>query len=113
MALDDVAILVVCDDGHMATRLVSRIETAHGDIVYAANTYEALERLKRYSFDAAVLVWYDGAAQVAAAVMAKSLPLCILADEAVTVPSNISSLTIGDADQLIPALNVLLKRDAR
>jgi streptogramin lyase len=60
MSLDNAPILVMCWDAPTAHALVNVISAARGDVVYAANTGEAMQRLQQFSFDAAVLCWQTG-----------------------------------------------------
>jgi hypothetical protein len=67
MSLDNAPILVMCWDAPTAHALVNVISAARGDVVYAANTGEAMQRLQQFSLNAAVLCWQKGADTVAAA----------------------------------------------
>jgi streptogramin lyase len=61
MPLNNAPILVMCWDAPTAHALVNVISAARGDVVYAANAGEALQRLQQFSFNAAVLGWEVGA----------------------------------------------------
>jgi CheY-like chemotaxis protein len=61
-------ILVLEDDAANATKLVHAIEGAGGDTIYAANAFEALQRLDQFDINAAVIDYLDGGADRTAVV---------------------------------------------
>ena len=109
MPLKNNPILFVCDDPETATRLVQRVATASGDIVFAANIQEAEQRLKQYEFAAAVLAWDQRALETARSIGAKSVPLCVFADSKSQVPADAEALIVDGFDHVVPSLQVLLR----
>ena len=67
MPLQDLCVLVMIADAADASELVRYVERAGGDVVAAANPFEALQRLRQFVFHAAVVDCSGGAETVVAA----------------------------------------------
>ena len=89
-------------------RIVNVISAARGDVVYAANAGEALQRLQQFSFNAAVLGWEVGAYAVAAALRDKDIPFCLFGAPANGAVAIANALVVTDMDQVVPMLGMLL-----
>jgi len=103
-------ILIVCDDLFMANELTVRITKARGEVVHAANTLEALERLKIVDCVAAVLMQQADIAAVAARLRESHVPCCIL-DKAARKPVSVfgqDTVAVDDTDLVVPTLQALL-----
>ena len=77
MPLRDLCVLVMIADAVDASELVRCVERAGGDVVAAANAYEALQRLKQFVFNAAVVDCSGGAESVVEELCARSIPFCV------------------------------------
>ena len=79
-------------------------------MLVAASQSELVERLKQFDFAAAVLDWYDGAAQAAAALQGKCVPFCIYSEaEGEGVPADITAPIVKTMDQVTETLVLLLE----
>jgi hypothetical protein len=103
-------ILIVCNDLFMANELAVRITKARGEVVHAANTLEALERLKIVDCVAAVLMQQVDTAAVAARLRESHVPCCIL-DKTARKPVSVfgqDTVAVDDTDLVVPTLQALL-----
>ena len=94
MSLDKAKILVVCDDAERAAKLVAAVCEAHGDVIYATNSMEALQRLQQFDVAAAVLAWHAGAEATATASQAKKVPFCVFTEPRATAMPLVPALVI-------------------
>ena len=108
MPLSNAPILVMCWDAPTAHALVNVISTARGDVVYAANAGEALQRLQQFSFNAAVLCWQTGADTVAAALQVNGVPFFMFGLPAAGTAAIANALVVTDFDRVVPVLAMLL-----
>jgi hypothetical protein len=108
MSLNNAPILVMCWDAPTAHALVKVISAARGDVVYAANTGEAMQRLQQFSFNAAVLCWQTGADTVAAALQVNGVPFFMFGLPASGTAAIANALVVTDMDQVVPVLGTLL-----
>ena len=104
-------ILVVCDLAQLGGELVLRIGgQSNGDVVYAANEDEALQRLSQFKFTAAVLATTSSQDRLTAALVEKCVPCCIL-DTAASKPVNVANqetVVVYDIDLIVPTLQALI-----
>jgi len=108
--LNQKPVLIVCDDLFMANELTTRITQARGEVVHAANTLEALERLRIVDCVAAVLMQQSDTAEVAARLRENHVPCCIL-DKAAQKPVKVfgqDTVAVDDTDLVGPTLQALL-----
>ena len=77
MPLQDLCVLVMIADAADASELVRYVERAGGDVVAAANPFEALQRLRQFVFHAAVVDCSGGSETVVAELCARSIPFCV------------------------------------
>ncbi len=108
MPLNNAPILVMCWDAPTAHALVNVISAGRGDVVYAANAREALQRLQQFSFDAAVLYWQTGAETVAVALRVHGVPFFVFGLPATGTAAIANALVVTDMDQVVPMLGMLL-----
>ena len=108
MPLNNAPILLMCWDAPTAHALVHVISAARGDVVYAPNAGEALQRLQQFSFDAAVLCWLTGADTVAAALRVHDVPFLMFGLPASGTAAIANALVVTDMDQVVPMLGMLL-----
>jgi hypothetical protein len=108
MPLNDAPILIMCSDAPTAYTLVNVVSAARGDVVYAANGGEAIQRLRQFSFDGAVLCWQPEAQTVAAALQVKGVPFFMFGLPASGTAAITNALVVTDMDQVVPVLGTLL-----
>jgi hypothetical protein len=108
MPLNNVSILVMCWDAPTAHALVNVISAARGDVVYAANAGEAMQRLQQFRFNGAVLCWQTAADTVAVALQVLGVPFIMFGLPARGTPAIANALVVTDMDQVVPVLGVLL-----
>jgi CheY-like chemotaxis protein len=75
--LQNLCILVMVIDAADACELVQAIESAGGDVVAAANAYEAQQRIKQFAFHGALVDCSGGAAHVTELLQARGIPFCV------------------------------------
>jgi CheY-like chemotaxis protein len=86
LSLAKQCILILEDDATNATELVRAIEDAGGDTIYAATTFEALQRLDQFDVNAAVIDYVDGGpdrTKIVAHLRFEGIPFCV---HAISVP---------------------------
>ena len=108
MSLLDVPILVMCDDPPSGHALVTRICQAGGDVVFAANSLEALRQLRQFQFSAAVLGWQAGTDAVAAALRVQGVPFFMYGAPPAGAAVGVPALLVVDPDLVVPTLATLL-----
>jgi hypothetical protein len=115
MSLNEAPILVACNDAQLANELVARVTRANGDVVYAANKLQAVERLEHFTFAAAVLVQQRDADDIGQRLREEDIPYCLL-DKASSKPVYVSAgdtVAVYDIDLVIPTLRALLARSGK
>jgi CheY-like chemotaxis protein len=109
-ALQGKCVLVLEHDAEIATQLVVALERVRADVVYAANTLEALNRLTHFHFNAAVVDCFertDNRKRISARLLELKIPFCVLTrDEKIR---DWGAPVIRQVDHVVPTLVVLLE----
>jgi len=112
MPLNEARILVVCDNTQLKNELASRIARAHGEVIYAANEPEAIQRLEQSKFAAAVVAQQSDTDAITARLRENKLLCCVL-DTASAKPVNVpapDTVAVYDVHLVVPTLQALLTR---
>ncbi|KAB2916625.1 MAG: hypothetical protein F9K29_11070 [Hyphomicrobiaceae bacterium] len=102
-------ILLLVEDAQTAAHLVSDLERARADLVVAAHSFEAIERLRKFTFAAAVIDYRRGGQErkgVAVMLAERGIPLLVLAED--RPPEHLGGTVVNSREGIVPALASLL-----
>ncbi len=109
MQLTGRCILLLVEDARLAAHLVTDLERAHADLVVAAHSFEAIERLRKFMFAAAVLDYRHKGEErkgVASMLTERGIPILVLAKDC--PPPDWSGTVVNSMEDVVPALASLL-----
>jgi hypothetical protein len=108
MRLRSRPILILPGRAPSAHALVAAVSGAHGDVVFAGNAVEPLQRPNQFRFDAAVFDWADSDHAVTAELLAQDVPFCPFGTPASGPASVPKALVVTDLEQVVPMLVAMM-----